>query len=295
MKLLDLDNHTTIRLAEDRSSFAFMDEAGTGRVVKGVNTTPDVGVNEIPRQAAKFKIRVNRDGYPPVARSDGKIPKLESADINEANKWLKAGAVAAALAGAGMGGTARAQDTTSTNVAIQSQAQLVDPHFISKEAESEFLKLQTAWLKTGAWESREYNKKVEEGNKFLLNANNLGGVEYVKQVLTKDLTDWLKKTLPVAQKRNAQQSTERGQDSLSLLVDPTFISKDSPVFVVNRDKWLATNPRTQQIEDYNEMIDFFNRAVSRMGKDGRKKAIMGALHWLEDPRNAGRGFNESKR
>lgn len=295
MKLLDLDNNTTICLAEDQTSFAFMGEAGTGRVVKGVNTTPDVGVNEIPRQAAKFKIQVNRDGYPPVARSNGKIPKLESADINEANKWLKAGAVAAALAGAGMGGTARAQDTTSTNVAMQSQAQLVDPHFISKEAESEFLKLQTAWLKTGAWESREYNKKVEEGNKFLLNANNLGGVEYVKQVLTKDLTDWLKKTLPAAQKRNAQQSTERGQDSLSLLVDPTFISKDSPVFVVNRDKWLATNPRPDQIEDYNEMIDFFNRAVSRMGKDGRKKAIMGALHWLADLRNAGRGFNESKR
>jgi hypothetical protein len=48
---------------------------GTGRVVKGVNTTPDVGPNEITKQAAKFKIRVNRDGYPPVARSDGKIPR----------------------------------------------------------------------------------------------------------------------------------------------------------------------------------------------------------------------------
>ena len=76
MKLLDLDNNTTICLAEDLTSFAFMSEAGTGRVVKGVNTTPDVGVNEIPRQAAKFKIRVNRDGYPPVARSNGNIPKL---------------------------------------------------------------------------------------------------------------------------------------------------------------------------------------------------------------------------
>jgi hypothetical protein len=202
MKLLDLDNNTAIRLAEDQTSFAFMSEAGTGRVVKGVNTTPDVGVNEIPRQAAKFKIRVNRDGYPPVARSDGKIPKLESADINEANKWLKAGAVAAALAGAGMGSAARAQDTTSTNVAIQSQAQLVDP---------------------------------------------------------------------------------------------TFMGKNSPVLVVNRDKWLATNPRPYQIEDYNEMIDFFNRSVPVSGNNGRKTAIIGTIKWLADPRNAGRGFNESKR
>ena len=48
---------------------------GTGRVVKGVNTTPDVGPNEIPKQAAKFKMRTDRDGRPPVARSDGKIPR----------------------------------------------------------------------------------------------------------------------------------------------------------------------------------------------------------------------------
>jgi hypothetical protein len=51
-------------------------EAGVGKIVKGVNTTPDVGVDEIPRLAAKFKIKVDRNGYPPVARSDGKIPKL---------------------------------------------------------------------------------------------------------------------------------------------------------------------------------------------------------------------------
>jgi hypothetical protein len=77
MRLIDLENCGPIRLAEDTSSFAFVSEAGgAGRVVKGVNTTPDVGVNEIPRQAKKFKIKVNRDGYPPVARTDGKIPKL---------------------------------------------------------------------------------------------------------------------------------------------------------------------------------------------------------------------------
>ena len=54
----------------------FINETGgTGRVVKGVNTTPDVGPNEIPKQAAKFKMRTDRDGRPPVARPDGKIPR----------------------------------------------------------------------------------------------------------------------------------------------------------------------------------------------------------------------------
>jgi hypothetical protein len=47
-----------------------------GRVVQGVNTTADVGVDEIPRQAAKFRMQVNRDGYPPVARTNGEIPKF---------------------------------------------------------------------------------------------------------------------------------------------------------------------------------------------------------------------------
>ena len=76
MRLADLDNDRPIRLAEDRSCYAFFTEAGVGKIVKGVNTTPDVGVDEIPRQAAKFKIKVDRNGYPPIARSDGKIPKI---------------------------------------------------------------------------------------------------------------------------------------------------------------------------------------------------------------------------
>ena len=76
MRLQDLDHKPIITLREDTSVFAFFTEAGVGKIVKGVNTTPDVGVDEIPRQAAKFKIKVDRNGYPPVARSDGKIPKL---------------------------------------------------------------------------------------------------------------------------------------------------------------------------------------------------------------------------
>lgn len=37
-----------------------------GRVVKGVNTTPDVGIDAITKQAAKFGNRVDRDGKPPL-------------------------------------------------------------------------------------------------------------------------------------------------------------------------------------------------------------------------------------
>jgi len=37
-----------------------------GRVVKGSNTTPDVGVDQISKETKKFGFRVNRDGYPPV-------------------------------------------------------------------------------------------------------------------------------------------------------------------------------------------------------------------------------------
>lgn len=37
-----------------------------GRIVKGVNTTVDVGPDEIKRQAAKFGNTVDKDGYPPT-------------------------------------------------------------------------------------------------------------------------------------------------------------------------------------------------------------------------------------
>ena len=37
-----------------------------GRVVKGVNTTADVGVDAIKKQAAKFGNKVDKDGRPPT-------------------------------------------------------------------------------------------------------------------------------------------------------------------------------------------------------------------------------------
>lgn len=40
-----------------------------GRIVKGVNTTVDVGLDEIKNQAAKFGNTVDRDGRPPTLSS----------------------------------------------------------------------------------------------------------------------------------------------------------------------------------------------------------------------------------
>jgi len=37
-----------------------------GRIVKGVNTTPDVGTNQIPIEASKFGNKVDKDGRPPT-------------------------------------------------------------------------------------------------------------------------------------------------------------------------------------------------------------------------------------
>jgi 3-polyprenyl-4-hydroxybenzoate decarboxylase len=37
-----------------------------GRIVKGVNTTPDVGTNQTSIEAAKFGNKVDKDGRPPT-------------------------------------------------------------------------------------------------------------------------------------------------------------------------------------------------------------------------------------
>jgi len=41
-------------------------DEGVGRIVKGVNTTKDVGSGEIKKQAAKFGFSVDKDGRPPT-------------------------------------------------------------------------------------------------------------------------------------------------------------------------------------------------------------------------------------
>ena len=54
-----------------------------GRIVKGVNTTVDVGVNQIPIEAAKLGSKVSVDGRPPFLKTNGlkeyiKIAEAES-------------------------------------------------------------------------------------------------------------------------------------------------------------------------------------------------------------------------
>lgn len=74
MKLNDLENTGPIIIEEGRSLVDLLGEtAGVGKIVKGVNTTPDVGVNEIPKQAAKWGFKVSRTGVPPIVNTNGSI------------------------------------------------------------------------------------------------------------------------------------------------------------------------------------------------------------------------------
>jgi hypothetical protein len=52
-----------------------------GRIVKGVNTTVDVGPNEIQTQAAKWGYDVTKDGFAPTLSSNGKeAPRYTAAE-----------------------------------------------------------------------------------------------------------------------------------------------------------------------------------------------------------------------
>ena len=56
--------HPEGKNAKAHADIAFNEAAGVGRVVKGVNTTVDVGPNEIIKQVKKFGNDVDRDGRP---------------------------------------------------------------------------------------------------------------------------------------------------------------------------------------------------------------------------------------
>ena len=78
-----------------------MDE--DGRIVKGVNTTPDVDVNQIPKEAGKFGNKVDKDGRPPTLSTKvrGKSTNVlfnlglndsynnESTDLDSLRKFVK--------------------------------------------------------------------------------------------------------------------------------------------------------------------------------------------------------------
>ena len=56
--------HPDATKAQKAADVAFNEAAGVGRVVKGVNTTVDVGPNEIIKQVKKYGNDVDRDGKP---------------------------------------------------------------------------------------------------------------------------------------------------------------------------------------------------------------------------------------
>jgi len=64
-----------------------VESAGVGRITKQ-NQTPDVGPNEISKQAAKFGNKVDKDGYPPLLRTnesltEAPVDKLKTAVIKQ--------------------------------------------------------------------------------------------------------------------------------------------------------------------------------------------------------------------
>ena len=78
MKLSDLDKEHPIVLSEGHTFLDLLGEvAGVGKVVKGVNTTQDVKVGEIARQAAKWGFSTSKDGVPPVANPNGKFSPVK--------------------------------------------------------------------------------------------------------------------------------------------------------------------------------------------------------------------------
>ena len=63
-----------------------------GRVVKGINTTHDVGVDAIKKQSAKFGFKVTNDGVPPIMAPKNlrRVKRMQEAliKINGSNKNL---------------------------------------------------------------------------------------------------------------------------------------------------------------------------------------------------------------
>ena len=101
--LKDLDNK--VPKPGSFKQFLRIQENG-GRIVKGVNTTVDVGPNEITKQAAKFGFKVDKDGRPATL---SKKVKGSSTNVlfnlglseSETDKALTTAAAGAVISGAG--------------------------------------------------------------------------------------------------------------------------------------------------------------------------------------------------
>lgn len=66
--------------------FEIIETAGVGRVVPGVNMPKGMHPDEISRQAAKFGNTVDKDGRPPIAKTNG-ADALDEKTENVKEKW----------------------------------------------------------------------------------------------------------------------------------------------------------------------------------------------------------------
>lgn len=89
MKLIDLDRRSRINIAESRGFFKILDEAGVGKIVKGVNTTPDVHLGEIRKQTAKMGFKTSNDGVPPKANTNGKFNQIITKNTGAKSSRIK--------------------------------------------------------------------------------------------------------------------------------------------------------------------------------------------------------------
>ncbi len=62
-----------MRLCEILDNDPILETSGVGLVIKGVNTTPDVGPDEISRQGKKFRFKIGRRGQVPKLNPNGRI------------------------------------------------------------------------------------------------------------------------------------------------------------------------------------------------------------------------------
>ena len=99
----DIKKHTGMKTRDTKHSLLYNNPGKSkksktkvkehgGRVVKGINTTADVGVDAIKKQSAKFGFKVTKDGVPPIMAPKNlrRVKRMQEAliKINGSNKDL---------------------------------------------------------------------------------------------------------------------------------------------------------------------------------------------------------------
>jgi predicted chitinase len=244
-----------------------------GRVVKGVNTTVDVGPNEIKTQAAKFGNTVDKDGRPPTLskRVKGKSTNVlynlglaESEEIDEGWKDTLAGL--ALGAGVALGGAADAKPNmekvvVSPGQTVYSIAKAFDttPQVIQKinKLDKDFTIKPGQELKVPKWdEVKPSDKKKEPVKKNLTKTDSsktLTGTVH-EAILTKTaraagITDPVELAAFLAQcaheSHNFKSMVEYGGEKYFKQYEPKFL-KDK------KTGKIIVDPKTKKFKNFNE-------------------------------------------